>query len=52
MKRTPAAKMKDNVSTEDKKDRLRRLNKVVEHHTESALKQYQDQEVVVLCEGL
>ncbi|RAI82762.1 tRNA (N6-isopentenyl adenosine(37)-C2)-methylthiotransferase MiaB [Macrococcoides goetzii] len=48
---TPAAKMKDNVSIEDKKDRLRRLNKVVEHHTESALKQYQDQEVVVLCEG-
>ncbi|TDM04137.1 tRNA (N6-isopentenyl adenosine(37)-C2)-methylthiotransferase MiaB [Macrococcus carouselicus] len=48
---TPAAKMKDNVPMRDKKDRLQRLNKVVEQHSERALARYLGQEVVVLCEG-
>jgi tRNA-2-methylthio-N6-dimethylallyladenosine synthase len=48
---TPAAKMQDNVPMRDKKDRLQRLNKVVEHHTEHKLAGYLGQEVLVLCEG-
>lgn len=48
---TPAAKMKDNVSDADKKNRLHRLNRVVDHHTERALSKYLGEEVIVLCEG-
>ncbi|TDM11853.1 tRNA (N6-isopentenyl adenosine(37)-C2)-methylthiotransferase MiaB [Macrococcus lamae] len=48
---TPAAKMQDNVPMREKKDRLQRLNKVVEHHTEHKLASYLGQEVLVLCEG-
>ncbi|GGA96162.1 tRNA (N6-isopentenyl adenosine(37)-C2)-methylthiotransferase MiaB [Macrococcus hajekii] len=48
---TPAAKMKDNVPMRDKKDRLQRLNKVVEQQTEETLTKYLGQEVMVLCEG-
>ncbi|KAA1040352.1 tRNA (N6-isopentenyl adenosine(37)-C2)-methylthiotransferase MiaB [Macrococcus equipercicus] len=48
---TPAANMQDNVPMREKKDRLQRLNKVVEHHTEHKLASYLGQEVLVLCEG-
>lgn len=48
---TPAAKMKDNVPMRDKKDRLQRLNKIVEKYSEKTLQNYLGQEVIVLCEG-
>ena len=48
---TPAAKMEDNVSDQDKKDRLQRLNRLVTHYTRDALSKYQDAYVNVLCEG-
>ena len=48
---TPAAKMKDNVPTEVKKDRLQRLNKKVGQYSEKAMQHYEGQVVTVLCEG-
>ena len=48
---TPAARMKDNVEKEVKKDRLQRLNQKVGYYSERALKGYEGQVVTVLCEG-
>ncbi|MFC4409144.1 tRNA (N6-isopentenyl adenosine(37)-C2)-methylthiotransferase MiaB [Chungangia koreensis] len=48
---TPAAKMKDNVPLEVKKDRLQRLNAVVNELSFEALKPYEGQVVEVLVEG-
>ncbi|MFS8631597.1 MAG: MiaB/RimO family radical SAM methylthiotransferase, partial [Bacillales bacterium] len=48
---TPAAKMKDNVPLEVKKDRLYRLNQLVEEFSREALKKYENQIVEVLVEG-
>ncbi|CDQ19667.1 tRNA-i(6)A37 thiotransferase enzyme MiaB [Halobacillus karajensis] len=48
---TPAAKMKDNVSMEEKKDRLQRLNKIVNQQSADAMKQYENEIVDVLVEG-
>lgn len=48
---TPAAKMVDNVPLEVKKERLQRLNKVVEEFSSAALKAYEGQIVEVLVEG-
>lgn len=49
---TPAAKMKDNVPLEVKKDRLQRLNALVEEYSTAALKKYENQIVEVLAEGV
>lgn len=48
---TPAAKMKDNVSMEEKKDRLQRLNKIVNQQSADAMKEYEGEIVDVLVEG-
>ncbi|WP_226578963.1 tRNA (N6-isopentenyl adenosine(37)-C2)-methylthiotransferase MiaB [Halobacillus litoralis] len=48
---TPAAKMKDNVSMEEKKDRLQRLNKIVNQQSADAMKEYEGEVVDVLVEG-
>lgn len=48
---TPAAKMQDNVPMEVKKDRLQRLNKVVNDFSAAAMKPYQGKIVNVLVEG-
>ncbi|PZX07793.1 tRNA-i(6)A37 thiotransferase enzyme MiaB [Psychrobacillus insolitus] len=48
---TPAAKMIDNVPMEVKKDRLQRLNKLVNHMSAEAMKKHQGQIVEVLVEG-
>ncbi|PTG84896.1 tRNA (N6-isopentenyl adenosine(37)-C2)-methylthiotransferase MiaB [Staphylococcus chromogenes] len=48
---TPAAKMKDNVPTDVKKERLQRLNRLVGEYSARALSQYEGQTVQVLCEG-
>ncbi|CAM5183213.1 tRNA-2-methylthio-N(6)-dimethylallyladenosine synthase OS=Ureibacillus acetophenoni OX=614649 GN=miaB PE=3 SV=1 [Ureibacillus acetophenoni] len=48
---TPAAKMVDNVPLEVKKERLQRLNAVVEEFSTAALKNYEGLEVEVLVEG-
>ncbi|MBU6943470.1 tRNA (N6-isopentenyl adenosine(37)-C2)-methylthiotransferase MiaB [Staphylococcus sp. CWZ226] len=48
---TPAARMKDNVATEVKKERLQRLNKKVGYYSERTLKAYEGEVVTVLCEG-
>lgn len=48
---TPAAKMKDNVSMEVKKERLQRLNKLVNELSAKAMKEYEGQVVEVLVEG-
>lgn len=48
---TPAAKMKDNVPMREKKERLQRLNQLVDVMTEETMKKYMGQEVIVLCEG-
>lgn len=48
---TPAARMEDNVSDQDKKDRLQRLNRMVTHYTRDALSDFQGETVEVLCEG-
>ena len=48
---TPAAKMVDNVSEEEKKDRLHRLNAVVGEFSAKALKDLEGQVVEVLVEG-
>jgi tRNA-2-methylthio-N6-dimethylallyladenosine synthase len=48
---TPAAQMQDNVPLEVKKERLQRLNNLVNEFSANAMKQYQDQIVEVLVEG-
>ncbi|MCG3412545.1 tRNA (N6-isopentenyl adenosine(37)-C2)-methylthiotransferase MiaB [Staphylococcus massiliensis] len=48
---TPAAKMKDNVPTRVKKERLQTLNKKVGEYCQEALKRYDNEVVTVLCEG-
>ena len=48
---TPAAKMTDNVPMEVKKDRLQRLNKVVNDFSAAGMKPYQGEIVNVLVEG-
>lgn len=48
---TPAADMVDNVPMEVKKERLQRLNALVNECSAEAMKKYQDQVVEVLVEG-
>ncbi|MBT2642330.1 tRNA (N6-isopentenyl adenosine(37)-C2)-methylthiotransferase MiaB [Bacillus sp. ISL-41] len=48
---TPAAKMQDNVPMEVKKERLQRLNALVNEQSAQSMKKYQDQIVEVLVEG-
>ncbi|HCV1500988.1 TPA: tRNA (N6-isopentenyl adenosine(37)-C2)-methylthiotransferase MiaB [Staphylococcus aureus] len=48
---TPAAKMKDNVPLDVKKERLQRLNKKVGHYSQIVMSKYEGQTVTVLCEG-
>ncbi|MGM0846688.1 MAG: tRNA (N6-isopentenyl adenosine(37)-C2)-methylthiotransferase MiaB [Bacillota bacterium] len=48
---TPAAKMNDNVPMEIKKERLQRLNQVVNEYSKEALKEYEGKIVEVLVEG-
>lgn len=48
---TPAAKMQDNVPLEVKKQRLQRLNNLVNELSAEAMKKYQGQIVEVLVEG-
>jgi tRNA-2-methylthio-N6-dimethylallyladenosine synthase len=48
---TPAAKMVDNVPMEVKKERLQRLNNLVNETSAEAMKKYKGQTVEVLVEG-
>lgn len=48
---TPAAKMADNIPMDVKKDRLQRLNKVVNDYAAKAMKQFEGEVVEVLVEG-
>lgn len=48
---TPAAQMEDNVPLDVKKDRLQRLNNLVNEFSAKAMKKYQGQIVEVLVEG-
>ncbi|MFS0875454.1 tRNA (N6-isopentenyl adenosine(37)-C2)-methylthiotransferase MiaB [Solibacillus isronensis] len=48
---TPAAKMVDNVTEEEKKDRLHRLNAIVGEYSAKELKDLEGQTVEVLVEG-
>ncbi|MCQ6274178.1 tRNA (N6-isopentenyl adenosine(37)-C2)-methylthiotransferase MiaB [Bacillus sp. V3B] len=48
---TPAAKMQDNVPMEVKKERLQRLNALVNELSAEAMKKYQGKTVEVLVEG-
>ncbi|MBT2637054.1 tRNA (N6-isopentenyl adenosine(37)-C2)-methylthiotransferase MiaB [Bacillus sp. ISL-39] len=48
---TPAAKMQDNVPMEVKKERLQRLNALVNEQSAQSMKKYQNQIVEVLVEG-
>jgi tRNA-2-methylthio-N6-dimethylallyladenosine synthase len=48
---TPAAKMQDNVPMEVKKERLQRLNALVNEQSAQSMKKYQDKIVEVLVEG-
>jgi len=48
---TPAAKMQDNVPMEVKKERLQRLNALVNEQSAQSMKKYQGQIVEVLVEG-
>lgn len=48
---TPAAKMQDNVPMAVKKERLQRLNALVNEQSAQSMKKYQDQIVEVLVEG-
>ncbi|MCA0969060.1 tRNA (N6-isopentenyl adenosine(37)-C2)-methylthiotransferase MiaB [Halobacillus litoralis] len=48
---TPAAKMKDNVSQKEKKDRLHRLNKIVNQQSAEAMSRYEGEIVDVLVHG-
>ena len=48
---TPAAKMADNIPMEVKKERLQRLNKLVNELSAEAMKPYKGKIVEVLVEG-
>lgn len=48
---TPAARMKDNVPMDVKKERLQRLNRLIDKLASESNAQYQDQVVEVLVEG-
>ncbi len=48
---TPAAKMKDNIPMEVKKERLQRLNDLVNELSKKAMEKYEGQVVEVLVEG-
>ena len=48
---TPAAKMEDNVPMEVKKERLQRLNALVNDLSAEAMKKYEGKMVEVLVEG-
>ncbi|MCY8163333.1 TRAM domain-containing protein, partial [Bacillus inaquosorum] len=48
---TPAAKMKDNVPMRVKKERLQRLNALVNEISAKKMKEYEGQVVEVLVEG-
>ena len=48
---TPAAKMKDNVPMDVKKERLQRLNKLVNELSAEAMSDYEGQTLAVLLEG-
>ncbi|MDF2699569.1 MAG: tRNA-2-methylthio-N(6)-dimethylallyladenosine synthase MiaB [Haloplasmataceae bacterium] len=48
---TPAAKMEDNIPQEEKKQRLYRLNELINKQYLEAHKKYEGQIVEVLCEG-
>ena len=48
---TPAAVMKDNVTMEVKRERLQRLNDLVNKQSAESMKAYQDKVVKVLVEG-
>src|SRR5699024_5387375 len=48
---TPAAKMKDNVPLDVKKERIQELNKKVDQNSVHAMNQYEGQNVPVLCGG-
>jgi len=48
---TPAARMKDNVPMEAKKERLQRLNKLMDELSAKSNAKYQDKMVEVLVEG-
>ncbi|RCW70644.1 tRNA (N6-isopentenyl adenosine(37)-C2)-methylthiotransferase MiaB [Saliterribacillus persicus] len=48
---TPSARWEDNIPMEVKKERLQRLNKLVNDQSAEAMKKYQDQVVKVLVEG-
>ena len=49
---TPAAKMKDDVSLEEKEDRLHRLNELINKYSKEANLNYLNKEVKVLIEGV
>lgn len=48
---TPAAKMEDNVTEAEKKDRLYRLNEIINASTQAGNSRFQDKIVEVLVEG-
>ncbi len=48
---TPAAKMTDDITQEEKKARLQQLNDLVNHQFSNAHKKYEGKIVEVLCEG-
>ena len=49
---TPAAKMEDNVSLEEKQDRLQRLNELINKYSKEANLKYEGKVVPVLIEGV
>ena len=49
---TPAAKMEDNVSLEEKQDRLQRLNELINKYSKEANLKYEGKTVPVLIEGI
>ena len=48
---TPAARMEDNISLDEKKKRLQRLNDIINQQFLAAHKKYEGKIVEVLCEG-
>ncbi|HEY8365056.1 MAG TPA: tRNA (N6-isopentenyl adenosine(37)-C2)-methylthiotransferase MiaB [Haloplasmataceae bacterium] len=48
---TPAAKMEDNIPLEEKKERLQRLNELINSQFLASHKKYEGKIVEVLCEG-
>jgi len=49
---TPAAKMEDNVSLEEKQNRLQRLNELINKYSKEANLKYENKIVPVLIEGI